>query len=416
MSTTLKSALAGPETANPSTEVDIGWQVTVSDDYVQISSPGFTDSDVRPPDWHDRLVEYFSRIPSLVAIGPKQVTAADGNVWSMGDFVIHPKGFHHQGRGEQAECYRFPEEVDVLSAGLVLVERSAYDAVGGLDAQMGCLAAVDLCLKLRLEGGRCLAAPDVVMTVEEADLSPGRSECESFHRQWGFDWSSPDLDDVRSQYAGTGLLWNVRYHGQPLPFEKYDQQPAIHWNNYVNVEPYRKRADLLVKSVIDLTPSGLCVDLGCGDGLYSHLLALSGIEVLGIDPEESAINQALAHVTACKTYPRARPCFAVSTGSQIPVNDASVQTVILLDVIEHLPNPIRVLCEVARVLKPGGHLFASTPASQYAISSDPAYHVTEYSPTEFKHQINSVPGLVVTNMAGIGGMYRDILITACKQA
>ena len=37
---------------------------------------------------------------------------------------------------------------------------------------------------------------------------------------------------------------------------------------------------------------GQVLDLGCGDGLFSHLFALRGGEVIGVDTEPAAIEQA----------------------------------------------------------------------------------------------------------------------------
>ena len=47
--------------------------------------------------------------------------------------------------------------------------------------------------------------------------------------------------------------------------------------------------------------------------------------------------------------------------TSIPVADDSFDAVLLTQVLEHLPEPRRVLRELARVLKPGGRLWLSTP-------------------------------------------------------
>src|ERR1700758_5630838 len=45
----------------------------------------------------------------------------------------------------------------------------------------------------------------------------------------------------------------------------------------------------------------------------------------------------------------------------IPVEDDRYDLVFLSQVLEHLPQPARVLTELHRVLKPGGRLWASAP-------------------------------------------------------
>ena len=49
----------------------------------------------------------------------------------------------------------------------------------------------------------------------------------------------------------------------------------------------------------------------------------------------------------------------------IPYPDEFFETVIAGDVIEHVTNPLAMLCEANRVLKPGGVLIVSTPNPYY---------------------------------------------------
>jgi len=370
----------------------------------------------QPDDWPKRIEAYFSTIPSLAALGPKRITQ-DGKISSMGEFLIHPKGFHRLGQNEPTTCYRFPEEVDVIAGGFLAVNRDSYYQAGSLNHALGDLAAIDLCLKLRRAGGRCITIPDVIFeTTLESSPDPTAAQSRAFYDRWGFDWRVPDLDEISAKHSGTGLLWNVRFWGCALPFEKYLERPAVHWKNYVEVKPYRERADRLIECITKLKPNGgLAVDLGCGDGLFTHLLALRGYEVLGIDPEEAAIQQARMHTSACKTYPGPRPRFELANGSTLPLQNETAQTVFMLDVIEHLPNPIGILNEAARVIKPGGHLFVTTPAAKFGSLSDPIYHITEYSQVELENQLNAVPGLNVIGRGSIAGIYRDILLAARKE-
>jgi len=48
-------------------------------------------------------------------------------------------------------------------------------------------------------------------------------------------------------------------------------------------------------------------------------------------------------------------------GQQLPVRDACCDTVLSLEVLEHLPDPERCVAEMARVLKPGGRLLLTVP-------------------------------------------------------
>lgn len=366
-------------------------------------------SHIAPADWLDRFAAYLRDLPNVSVVGAKRISAGRKLV-SMGEFIIHPKGFHRLGEGLSADAFRFPEEVDAIGGGVVAIDRAVWDQLGGLDEAMGPLALLDLSLRARRAGGRCIVVPDV-MVQHELTLTRRVPEDEYFAQRWGFGRLSADLDVLRQRCAGTGLLWNVRFWGAALPFEKYDQRPALHWKSYAEVEPFRQRADHLVTMLRNLTPRGLAVDLGCGDGLYAHLLAKQGVEVIGFDPEPSAIEQA-NQATKDQTYPAKRPRFERLAPGPLPLEGGAAGTVFMLDVIEHLPNPTAVLREASRLVAPGGHLIVSTPAWQFGGTSDPTYHVCEYTMPELERQIEAVTGMRVVNRAQITGIYRDIIAIA----
>lgn len=380
----------------------------------------------QPADWRDRLAWFLNQIPGVQIVGPKRLTP-DGHVFSLGEFVIHPKGFHHHGKGTGGGCYRFPEEVDAIAGGVMVVDAQAFDHVDGqgvLDS-MGQLGPIALSLSIRDQGvtdtgGRVLAVPQVVVT---DTFSPclNQAEAENFRGEFGFDWVAPDLDSVREQYAGRGLLWNAFFHAGMMPFEKYDERGALCWEGYQKADVFRQRANHLAKLVAKYTlePDGIgghVLDVGSGDGLFSHLFAVEGCVVYGIDPEPEGVKQA-SDFCAQQTYPETSPGppqFKVGAGDAIPFEDGTAACVTLFDVIEHLNNPIGVLTEIARVLKPGGHFVCVTPSWQFGGSSDATYHGFEFNVEELNRLINAAPGLTVVSNGNIGGVYRDLIAIARK--
>ena len=60
---------------------------------------------------------------------------------------------------------------------------------------------------------------------------------------------------------------------------------------------------------------------------------------------------------------------------QLPLRDRSVDLVLSLDVVEHLPSPERFAREVARILRPGGMAFVTTPPRWRFLRRDPHYGV-----------------------------------------
>jgi ubiquinone/menaquinone biosynthesis C-methylase UbiE len=369
---------------------------------------------IEPAEWRQQFVAALRRNPGAAIVGAKRLDAA-GKLFSMGEQVIHPKGFHFQGKGETSICHRFPVEVDAISGGVLAVAAEHFEAVEGESLCQGELGLLTLCLAVRARGGRCLALPSVV-AIDSHSPSPPLEEEQAFEARFGVDWLAPDLELLP---AGSPLLWNARFQGVALPFEKYETRAAVHWENYAEVEPYRQRADHLVKIVRHFAKGrDPVLDLGCGDGLFTHLVARKGLTATGLDPESTAIEQAREQCSG-QRYPGASPSFAQGSAEEMPYADATFRVVFMLDVIEHLPNPVRVLREAARVLQPQGHLLITTPAWQYGAWSDPVYHVDEYSAEELVRQVaaatrHHVP-LGRADLSTIGGIYRDLVLITQRQ-
>ncbi len=101
------------------------------------------------------------------------------------------------------------------------------------------------------------------------------------------------------------------------------------------------------------------LDLGCGNGSFSNILAKIGYEVIGV--EESASGIAIAQ----QTYP---DCQFIQ-GSIYSLGDLNLPTafdaVISVEVIEHLANPKALLESAKQYLKPNGKFILTTPYHGY---------------------------------------------------
>ena len=92
------------------------------------------------------------------------------------------------------------------------------------------------------------------------------------------------------------------------------------------------------------------LDLGCAGGFMAEALADRGALVAGIDPAAQAIEAARAHAEDAGRMIN----YDVGVGENLPYDDQSFDAVVCVDVLEHVSDLTQVLCEVARVLKPGG--------------------------------------------------------------
>jgi SAM-dependent methyltransferase len=94
--------------------------------------------------------------------------------------------------------------------------------------------------------------------------------------------------------------------------------------------------------------NGLVLDVGCGHKPYRSLLL-------------SPPSLATAYVGVDLPGNPYSPPDLEWDGATLPRPDASVDSVLLTEVLEHCPEPGAVLKEVWRVLRPGGFLFMTVP-------------------------------------------------------
>lgn len=95
----------------------------------------------------------------------------------------------------------------------------------------------------------------------------------------------------------------------------------------------------------------------------------------------------------------------------LPIGDASFDTILLSDVLEHICEPDRLFAEMVRILRPGGHLIVGVPFC-YGIHEEP-FDFHRY--TRFKLQnFGNKHGATVTELRTLGGGFDVLTDVACK--
>ena len=128
------------------------------------------------------------------------------------------------------------------------------------------------------------------------------------------------------------------------------------------------------------------LDIACGEGYGSSLLAAAGATVTGVDISEAVI----AHARA--TYPQEGLTFLVGDCAAMPIADCSVDVVVSFETIEHHDQHDAMMREIKRVLRPDGCLVMSTPDRlHYSIEPGSAnpFHVKELFENEFRSLIRA---------------------------
>ena len=147
-------------------------------------------------------------------------------------------------------------------------------------------------------------------------------------------------------------------------------------------ENYWYRRHLAVYEWIAERVKGLdVVDMACGEGYGSAVLAKRAARVTGVDANPEA------HAHAVAKYTRPGLSFArdlVQTWAE------PVDAVVFLQTIEHVDDPAAILEHFKRILKPGGAAYITTPnvltlAGPDREKSDNPWHVKEYRADEFRH-------------------------------
>ncbi len=106
--------------------------------------------------------------------------------------------------------------------------------------------------------------------------------------------------------------------------------------------------------------AGRVIDFGCGAGVIALALAHSGYQVKGLDISADMIAAAKSRAEQSKLSVD----FTVGDTQTFASLDSDFDAVVSSSVLEYLPDPVQALVEMARRLRPGGHIILSVPNSQ----------------------------------------------------
>jgi 2-polyprenyl-3-methyl-5-hydroxy-6-metoxy-1,4-benzoquinol methylase len=113
------------------------------------------------------------------------------------------------------------------------------------------------------------------------------------------------------------------------------------------------RVAFIVRKVCEHYKEGRVLDIGCGNGKISRFLGKLGVEILGIDIDENEIKKA----AAAREYDNVQ--FACASVNAIA--DRMFSGILLVEVLEHIEEPLEFLKEVCRLCEDGGFLIITVP-------------------------------------------------------
>lgn len=114
--------------------------------------------------------------------------------------------------------------------------------------------------------------------------------------------------------------------------------------------PLLKERAVMGTMCLNRSNGGKLLDLGCGDGRFLALMRAAGWDVMGVEPDPAAARAVQQEFG-----------ISVTTLEDARLLDESFDAITLSHVIEHVHDPVALLSECRRLLKPEGKAVIVTP-------------------------------------------------------
>ena len=154
---------------------------------------------------------------------------------------------------------------------------------------------------------------------------------------------------------------------------------------------------------LGLNEGDAVLDLGCGFGRHAFEASRRGASVVALDAGRDEVLGVratfAAMIDAGELTPDTRAACVQGDALALPFADATFDRVICSEVLEHIPDDLGAMRELARVLRPGGTMAVTVPRRgperiNWALSAQyhnvPGGHVRIYSRAVLEKRLASV--------------------------
>ena len=132
---------------------------------------------------------------------------------------------------------------------------------------------------------------------------------------------------------------------------------------------------------------GITADIGCGPGVFVRHMSARATYLMEIDVDHDSLERVQFRHRDLRNV-----VFVTASANRLPFTDECLDTVLFLEVLEHLTDDSAALAEIYRVLRPDGRLILSVPVPPGEVDEDSAWgHKRE------GYQLPEIKSLLVDN-------------------
>lgn len=159
--------------------------------------------------------------------------------------------------------------------------------------------------------------------------------------------------------------------------------------------------DLMYREFLVAAENKLVLDIACGCGMGTKMLASRALRVHGYDIDKETIEFAKQY------YSGQNIKYDIGDIRQIPEVDGIFDTVVSVETFEHVEEVEKLISEVHRVLKPNGIWCFTTPnGERYPDHRVVKYHIKHYTENELHKLLNDKFSIYVRRT----GLEPDVIV------
>jgi ubiquinone/menaquinone biosynthesis C-methylase UbiE/DNA-binding transcriptional ArsR family regulator len=217
--------------------------------------------------------------------------------------------------------------------------------------------------------------------------------------------ADPALADDRERLAAV-------QRARQAAADEYFERHAHHWNDIRSLHVAEEEVERALQALVGREPVGDLLDIGTGTGRILTLLAPLATRAVGIDRS----HEMLAFARAALAAPEYRHV-QLRHGDMyhLAVPARSVDLIVLHQVLHFADDPVAVLREIVRVLRPGGRLLLIdfAPHREESLREQHAHRRLGFSTEDVAHWCD-LAGLQVREARRLQGSPLTVVIWDCS--